>query len=222
MSITTKHRSVFAVKALDGESRTFEGLASTWELDAGYDVIHPGAFGVTLNEWRRKQRTIPLLDGHQYHSVRNVLGKMVEAAETDDGLWTRWQVIDGQAGDELLALLRGGYVDALSIGFRPVKWEMKDSTDAAPSLRHIYEVELKEVSVVLFPMADGARIDLETVKSAAADLSAAEKAELVALLSDPAIPAPEGLVADSLPDEGDPDTARFDALRLRAMTVTTD
>jgi len=221
METMTKHLRPFAVKGLDVEGRTFEGLASTWELDKGDDVIHEGAFATTLNEWRRKGRIIPLIDGHNYGSVRNVLGKLTDAQETKAGLWTKWEVIEGDAGDDVLRLLKGGYLDALSIGYRPVKWEMEVSNDAQwGEIRHLKEVELKEVSLVLWPMNDGARVDLATVKSllGATELTDAEKAELRALLADPAIPAPEGLAAGEQ-DEGAPDVGRLDRLRLACITI---
>ena len=48
--------------ALDEDSRTFEGLAATWDLDLGGDVIHRGAFKRTLEEWQKAGSVIPLLD----------------------------------------------------------------------------------------------------------------------------------------------------------------
>jgi uncharacterized protein len=162
----TKAAIPFAVKALDEEARTFRGLASTWDLDLGDDVIHEGAFQRTLRDWRKTGRVVPLIDQHNYGSVRAVVGKMTEAEETKDGLDTTWQVIDGPDGDEILRRLRGGYVDGLSIGYRPTKTDFEDSDDArSGQIRNIREAELGEVSVVIFPMNESARVDLASVKS---------------------------------------------------------
>lgn len=168
-------RTPFAVKDVDAEERTFEGLASTWDLDLGGDVIHRGAFKQTIGHWRQGGKVLPLIDQHNYGSVRSVVGKMVDAKETKDGLWTQWEVIRGQDGDEVLARVEGGYVDGLSIGYRPVKIEMPTEDEEREGVyRHLKEVELKEVSVVIWPMNPEARIDTDSIKAAVARLTEGE------------------------------------------------
>lgn len=176
--------------SMDDDERTFTGLASTWDIDLGGDVIHKGAFKQTLNHWRSAEgRVIPLLDSHNaWGSVRNVLGKMVDAKETDAGLEATFTVIDGPDGDEIWRRLKSGLITGLSIGYRPVKIEMPtDDEERAGVWRHLKEVELREVSVVLWPMNEGARIDTDSVKGlleavtaleAQDTLSDEEKAEL--------------------------------------------
>jgi hypothetical protein len=94
--MNTKRLAVpFEVKEMDDESRTFSGLASTWDMDLGGDVIRKGAFKRTVGHWKKGKRPLPLVDQHRYDSVRDVVGKLVEAEETDAGLDTTWQVIDG-------------------------------------------------------------------------------------------------------------------------------
>jgi uncharacterized protein len=152
----------FEAKATDREERTFEGLAATWELDLGGDVIEPGAFAKTLSGWRRSGRIVPLVDQHNYGTVRAVLGKMLDARETGAGLWTRWKVTEGQDGDELLHRLRGGYVDGLSIGYNAVR--SQPGTLNGKAVRRLQEIELQEVSAVIFGMNPAALIDTASVK----------------------------------------------------------
>jgi HK97 family phage prohead protease len=163
--MTTQHKALapFEIKATDAETRTFEGLASTWSLDLGGDVIHPGAFRSTLKEWKRTGRVIPLIDQHRYQSVRHVLGKLLEAEETDAGLLTKWRVVEGQDGDELLHRLRGGMIDGLSLGYNAKKWDTEEKDGAV--IRHIKEIELQEVSAVIWGMNPGALIDTASVKT---------------------------------------------------------
>lgn len=171
----------FSVKALDEGTRTFSGLASTWEQDLGDDVIHQGAFRRTLDSWRASKRSLPLMDQHNYSSITNVLGKMTEAQETADGLETSWAVLPGAKGDEALLRLKERVIDGLSIGYRAVKYDFEE-TDAARfgRVRHLREVELLEVSLVLWPMNEGARVDLDSVKAllAKGQLTEAERTEL--------------------------------------------
>src|SRR5689334_18254856 len=80
----------FTMKAIDDDARTFEGLASTWDLDLGGDVIHQGAFKKSLAEWKSSGKVLPLLDSHNYFSVLSAVGKLEAAKETKAGLWTKW------------------------------------------------------------------------------------------------------------------------------------
>ena len=174
----------FEVKDVDARKRTFSGLASTWDQDLGDDVIHQGAFRRTLDSWRGSKRALPLMDQHNYSSITNVLGKMTEAAETSTGLETAWAVLPGAKGDEALLRLEEKVIDGLSIGYRAVKYDWEE-TDAARfgRIRHLREVELLEVSLVLWPMNEGARVDLDSVKTllAKGTLTEAQRAELTQL-----------------------------------------
>ena len=91
----------FEVKALDEAERTFGGLAATWDLDLGGDIIEQGAFKRTLKNWKRGKKVLPLLDSHNGGSVRAVVGKLTEAEETKAGLDAEFEVIEGPDGDEV-------------------------------------------------------------------------------------------------------------------------
>lgn len=164
----TKARAPFELKEMDEAKRTFVGLASTWDEDLGGDVIHKGAFKKTLQEWKsaKGRKVMPLIDQHNYGSVRSVVGKMLEAQETDEGLLSEWEVIDGVDGEEIMRRVSGGYITAMSIGYDPVKWDMERPDGAEPweMVRHLREVKLWEVSVVIWPMNPGAQIDPASLK----------------------------------------------------------
>lgn len=224
MKTLTKTAAPFELKAIDEAKRTFRGLASTWQEDLGGDVIHRGAFARTLEHWRRSGKVMPLIDQHNYGSVRSVVGKMITAEETDAGLDSEWEIIEGPDGDEILRRVKGGYVDSLSIGYEAVKWEMEREEGAEPweATRHLKEVKLYEVSVVIWPMNPGAVIDPNSLKALTdalreGRLSDDEKKQLRALLEEapPAdsadTPAP-GLAPD------DPKRLHLEAL-LRDVTL---
>lgn len=161
-------RQSFDVKAtsVDMTARTFRGLASTWSLDSGGDVIEKGAFKRTLGIWRAARRggkpgkVIPLLDSHdRFSSVEAVLGRLGSAKETDEGLDVVFEVAPTARGDEVLKLLDGGFVDGLSIGYRPVRVRAPNDKERKRGVfRFLEEVELREVSVVVFPMQEEARV----------------------------------------------------------------
>ena len=199
----------FKVEGVDEDARSFSGLAATWDLDLGGDVIEPGAFKRTLKNWKKSKRVMPLLDSHNaWSSVRNVVGKMTEAEETKDGLLSDFEVIDGPDGDEIFRRVKGGYVDGLSIGYQAVKVRYPDTPEeqATGIYRYLSEVKLREVSVVLWPMNPGALIDTATAKALLMaakdkDLTDADRAELSGLAAeinallrkDAGEPAPEAL-----------------------------
>lgn len=177
----------FQIKAesIDEDSRTFEGLASVWGIDLGDDVMHKGAFKKTLAEIKKSPDAIPLLNTHNQWDVMSALGQLLEAKETDAGLWTKWEIIEGEDGDRTLARLRPSQrtgkspVSKMSIGFIPKKFDFEESETARfGQLRNLREVELKEVSLVLFAMAPGARIDVQSVK-AFYEFAAAAQPQLV-------------------------------------------
>jgi len=175
---TLTHCSVrFEIKAVaeaaSGE-RTFEGLAATWDKDLGGDIIHKGAFKEWLAGWKKSDEALPLLNSHDHWNILSALGQLTEAKETDQGLWTKWEVLDGPDGDGLLARLRPSkttkrpIVGKMSIGFIPEEFNFeqpKGTTDFWDRIRHITKADLVEVSVVLFPMQPGASIDASTVKA---------------------------------------------------------
>jgi uncharacterized protein len=194
MKTQTKALAPFEVKATDDASLTFEGLSSTWDLDLGGDVIQRGAFARTLDHWRSSSKIIPLIDQHNYGSVRAVVGKMTDARETDEGLWTSWEILDTDDGREVYARLKGGYIDGLSIGYRVI-----GDAPIENGVRMIKEVALEEVSAVIWPMNPGARV--MAVKAALEHMTDEERKEIGVLTEEPAPaveadPEPEGLAPD--------------------------
>ncbi len=71
------------------------------------------------------------------------------------GLYARGRLIpDVARGRELLALVRAGAIDGLSIGFKTVKGR----TDPRSRIRKLDQVDLWEISIVTFPLLAGARV----------------------------------------------------------------
>ena len=228
---------LFQVKASDDATRTLTGLAAAWSLDQGGDIIRKGAFARTLDHWRanRKSRPIPLKDLHRWQSVEDVIGRMTEATETDDGLLATFEFIpDDPKADAIYRRVKGGYVTGLSIGYMAKQWSyvQKDGGNEWDRVRVLTEVQLLEVSVVDDPMNDDARIDdvksLDALARALRDgaLSDEQKSQLRALLDAP--PAGTPAEAPPTPDAkglapDDPTRlameARLRALRLQSLAA---
>ena len=133
-----------------------EGYASLFgEVDQARDMVMPGAFTQTLQN--RGLRRIPMLF---QHDPSEPVGIWLEIREDWRGLWARGRLIPEVArGRELLALVREGAIDGLSIGYRTVRGRIDPKT----RIRRLYQVDLWEVSIVTFPLLAGARI--ESVKA---------------------------------------------------------
>jgi len=159
--------------AIDLANHTFEGLAAVWNLDLGNDVIKKGAFKKSISDWRGGPDPIPLLNSHDHYDIFAALGQAIDLKETGDGLWSKWELLPTPESDAVLARLMPSKttgkptIGKMSIGFEPVKfsYEQPDGTNSFfDRIRHLEVVNLKEVSLVLFPMAPGASIDATTVK----------------------------------------------------------
>lgn len=158
-------------ESIDDTARTFEGLLAVWDLDLGGDVIHKGAFKKTLKDWKGSGDALPLINSHGHYDIFDVVGQLLDAKETDDGLWTKWEVIDGPDGDRVLSRIRPSDrtgrppIGKMSIGYSPTKFDFEQAKEGPfDRVRNLREVDLLEGSLVIFPMAPGARIDPSTVK----------------------------------------------------------
>jgi len=141
-----------------------EGYASLFgEVDQARDMVMPGAFTQTVQN--RGLRRIPMLF---QHDPSEPVGIWLELREDWRGLWARGRLIPEVArGRELLALVREGAIDGLSIGYRTVRGRIDPKT----RIRRLYQVDLWEVSIVTFPLLTGARV--HAAKSSAKQIASA-------------------------------------------------
>lgn len=132
-------------------SGLFEGYASLFgTADLGRDIVAPGAFTDSLR--RRGPAGVKML---WQHEASEPIGTWLSIEEDTRGLKVRGRLNLAVArAREILALMREGAVDGLSIGFRT----RKAVTDRKTGLRTLLSVDLWEISVVTFPMHPGARV----------------------------------------------------------------
>jgi HK97 family phage prohead protease len=104
-----------------------------------------------------------LVDSHDYSSVvRTRLGKLIDARETEGGLWVKFRVFRTRAGDDLIAMLEDEGVDALSIGYTTDDYE--NVTLNGKSARALKAVSLREISACHWGMAYEAAINHGSLK----------------------------------------------------------
>lgn len=128
----------------------FCGYASLFGvMDQSGDIVMPGAFAKSLA--RRGRHGVRMLF---QHDPKEPVGLWERIAEDARGLFVEGRLLAGitRAG-ELKALIENGALDGLSIGFRTVR-----ASRTGGGLRRLWQIELWEISIVTFPMMDGARI----------------------------------------------------------------
>jgi len=125
-----------------------EGYASVFNArDMNGDIIEPGAFAKSLAD----NSAVRML---YQHAAEAPIGRWTSFTEDHHGLFVTGEIIlSSPRAREVHALLIGGAIDGLSIGFQTVRARKSDGP-----ARRIIETELWEVSIVTFPMAKAARI----------------------------------------------------------------
>jgi uncharacterized protein len=128
------------------------GYASLFGMpDLAGDIVERGAFAQTL-------KTIPARDIAMLfqHDPARVIGRWTDAREDSEGLWMQGEIDLGHpAARSVLRLIQSGTADGLSIGFRAL-----DSAPRPMGGRILKTIDLREVSIVTFPMLPRARLRL--------------------------------------------------------------
>jgi HK97 family phage prohead protease len=130
---------------------TFEGYASLFNKeDLGHDVVEPGAFRDSLAA--RGPTGIKMLF---QHNPSEPIGIWQSLREDARGLYAKGRLmLDVTRAREVLALMRAGALDGLSIGFRAVTGRR----DGKTGIRRLAKVDLWEISIVTFPLLPEARV----------------------------------------------------------------
>jgi HK97 family phage prohead protease len=158
-------------------------LASTFgNVDKHGDRVIRGAYSTDVAKVKAGA-TWPLVWGHDYNgSPQNFVGEIDDADETDEGLEVHARFdLDDPVARKAYRLVKQGAIDKLSIGYR-VRRERR----ANDGVNELLDVELHEVSLVLSPANERARVlAIKDAPAAAAPSEAALRAQATALGIEP-------------------------------------
>ncbi len=152
------------LKMFDGESRKFTGYASVFNgVDSYGDTILPGAYADTL----AKDGMPKMFFGHDWGLP---IGKWLSAVEDEKGLRVEGELTPGNPqSDAVLAALKHGTVDGLSIGFQLKSGDYETNKEGMRTIKKVSR--LFEISVVNFPADSAARVsdvkseDIDEIKT---------------------------------------------------------
>jgi HK97 family phage prohead protease len=130
-------------------------LASTFgNVDKHGDRVIRGAYSTDVARVKAGAKW-PLVWGHDYNgSPQNFVGEIDDADETDEGLEVHARFdLDDPVARKAYRLVKQGAIDKLSIGYR-VRRERR----ANDGVNELLDIELHEVSLVLSPANERARV----------------------------------------------------------------
>ena len=151
----TRAYSLLTIKAVDAESRTITGIASTPAPDRMGDVVEP--LGITFSH------SLPLL---LYHDPKKPVGSVTFSAPTAAGLaFTATLPTVAEPGvvrdriEEAWQSIKAGLLAGVSIGFRSIE----DAFNKATGGIRFLKTEILELSLVAIPA--NAEATIHTIKS---------------------------------------------------------
>src|SRR5262245_26989923 len=133
-------------RAAEGDSATIDFVASSAALDRYKEIID--ADGWRLENYRRNP---VFLNSHNYGDIIYTIGKAVRTEVRDGALCQQIQFATEVNPLARIAygLYRGGFLNAVSVGFIPIRWE--NGPPDSDCRREYLEQELIEVSAVTVP-----------------------------------------------------------------------
>lgn len=168
-----EHSEDEAPAEAEGRIEAYASVFNT--VDSYGDVVRPGAFAKTLARWSEREKTIPLLYGHDFNNPFMNIGGVVEAVEDERGLKVVADLdLDNPSAVQVLNLIKKGRLSEMSFAFQYV-----DASPAQVDGEDVYEVrevDLYEVSVV--PIGANRDTEILSAKSARDLLTAVKQANL--------------------------------------------
>jgi hypothetical protein len=153
--VTATTDMLLEIKASDDTQGIVEGYLSTFgNEDLGHDIVDKGAFSESLKAataFARQHGSSAIYPLLWQHDKDEPIGGITNAREDIHGLRIQAQLNLGiERGRQAYHALKHGYM-AFSIGYRPTQYQY------VGSVRHLKQIDLREGSVVTYPMNQEAR-----------------------------------------------------------------
>ena len=147
-----------ALEAMNEQGETtdegvFEALVSVFNnIDSYGDVVMPGAFTDTLEVWAAKAAAgapLPAVWSHKWDDPFSIIGSVLEARETDEGLVVKAQIdLDNAQAVQVYRLLKAGLVTQFSFAFDVIEGGWGIRKNDAGEERDVYELRKLDLTEV--------------------------------------------------------------------------
>lgn len=215
--MTPNLRASGYVRAVKSD-RVVSFRSSTPDLDRHGTRILPR--GINTENYRKNP---VFLWGHDGYgglmggpSLDSIIGRTISYSVTDDGFDHEVEFADTESADKALRLVKGGFLNATSIGFSPIegRWHEEKSASAnTPPVIVFDEVELLEVSLVPIPSNPNAQALARAMTVQGFDVEAWVRSAVVATPSEhDHHPNPETTPSESRESEGTPSDPLLDLI----------
>lgn len=150
-------------------------VASDNSIDRDGEIVEPG--GIDTGNFEKNP---VLLYAHDYRS--DPIGKVLEITKDENRMLfkPKFAVEESQRAKMYFDLVKGGYLNAFSIGFIPKEWQDRTNSDGSIS-RVFTKTELLEISLVPVPANPNA---LVSVREYAAKMAGEDKEIAEAIVKD--------------------------------------
>lgn len=144
----------FEIKSA-GDAGEVKGLGAAFNnVDGGKDVIHPGSFKKSIDFYHESKSMPAMFWNHEQTMPCGDWRTMQEDAKGLDVVGDIWHGKGMPHAEMAYNVARGTGMKGMSIGYKTLKADREAKT----GIRHIYDVALKEISILLWPMNDRAEI----------------------------------------------------------------
>ena len=186
------------VRGIDKKKRTITAYASTNEWDRYGERFEPDAFKEGMINYLKNP---VVLWAHDYG--RPPIAKTIDYQFDAKGLILTMEFADTQEARDIFELYEGGFLNAFSVGFKPVEVGYEERVPGTGEMGAVFKrAELLENSAVPVPANPGALV-MKGLMGAACRAFGVKEPEEKPQAGPPA-PAPAG---DQLPAEGAPSAA---------------
>lgn len=148
----------FETRNVSTDERVVGGIAVPWNetsyltADPKGERFLPGSLTRTVKA--RGDRLKLFRGAKEAHGHSVAIGRPIRLdARHPDGLWVDWRIAKTPAGDDALAEVAEGLLDAFSVGFRAIR-----AGRGQDGAREVAEAELFEVNLLPLGAYDGARV----------------------------------------------------------------
>jgi len=218
MSAKTLRRTIHPeVKVVDSAKGIVDYVASDETLDSYKEIIRAEGWRFT-----NFQKNAPFVDSHDYSTIKNQVGKVIDFNVDKRRLVERVQWAIDVPGNELAQLgwkmTEAGYLKAVSVGFWPKRWVSKWDSDKSGWVSQLSELGLHEEDGVRTIYVEQEQVELSAVVLGA-NPNALAKAYKAGALSDEDLEtfSNERTKRETATSADDPAVA--EAARQRARTI---